>query len=68
MNYRTVGKTGVKVSSLCFGTMSFGDTADEAESGRLYGASRAAGINFFDCANVYAQGRSEEILGAAYPG
>ena len=63
MNYRTVGKTGVKVSSLCFGTMSFGDTADEAESGRLYGASRDAGINFFDCANVYAQGRSEEILG-----
>ena len=63
MNYRTVGKTGVKVSSLCFGTMSFGDTADEAESGRLYEASRDAGINFFDCANVYAQGRSEEILG-----
>ncbi len=63
MNYRTVGRAGVKVSSLCFGTMSFGDTADEAESGRLYGASRDAGINFFDCANVYAGGRSEEILG-----
>ena len=63
MDYRTVGQTGVKVSSLCFGTMSFGDTADEGESAKLYGASRDAGINFFDCANVYAGGRSEEILG-----
>ena len=63
MDYRTVGKTGVKVSPLCFGTMSFGDTADEGESAKLYGASRDAGINFFDCANVYAGGRSEEILG-----
>ncbi len=63
MDYRTVGRTGVKVSSLCFGTMSFGDTADEGESARLFGAARDAGIDFFDCANVYAGGRSEEILG-----
>lgn len=63
MDYRTVGRTGVRVSRLCFGTMSFGDTADEAESARLFGAARGAGINFFDCANVYAGGRSEEILG-----
>ena len=64
MDYRTVGRTGVKVSALCFGTMSFGDTADEAESARLYAAARDAGITFFDCANVYAGGRSEEILGS----
>ena len=63
MDYRTVGRTGVKVSSLCFGTMSFGDTADEGEAARLFAAARDAGINFFDCANVYAGGRSEEILG-----
>lgn len=63
MDYRTVGRTGVKVSPLCFGTMSFGDTADEAESGRLFRAVRGAGITFFDCADVYAGGRSEEILG-----
>ena len=63
MDYRTVGRTGVKVSPLCFGTMSFGDTADESESARLFGAARDTGINFFDCANVYAGGRSEEILG-----
>lgn len=58
-----LGRTGIKVSQLCFGTMSFGGDADEAESGRLYAACRDAGINFFDCANVYSQGRAEEILG-----
>ena len=63
MDYRTVGRTGVKVSNLCFGTMSFGDIADETESGKLFARARDAGINFFDCANVYAGGRSEEILG-----
>ena len=58
-----LGRTGIKVSQLCFGTMSFGGDADEAESGRLYADCREAGINFFDCANVYSQGRAEEILG-----
>lgn len=63
MDYRLLGKTGVKVSSLCFGTMSFGDIADEKVSGEMFHQCRDAGINFFDCANVYAKGRSEEILG-----
>ena len=63
MEYVNLGTTGVKVSTLCFGTMSFGDDADEETSGQLYQRSREAGINFFDCANVYAGGRSEEILG-----
>ena len=63
MEYRVLGRTGVKVSSLCFGTMSFGDIADEAESARMFNRCREVGINFFDCANVYAGGRSEEILG-----
>ena len=63
MDYRILGRTGVKVSSLCFGTMSFGDIADEAESARMFQHCRDAGINFFDCANTYAGGRSEEILG-----
>jgi aryl-alcohol dehydrogenase-like predicted oxidoreductase len=63
MDYRVLGRTGVKVSPLCFGTMSFGDIADEAESAKMFHACRDAGINFFDCANVYAGGRSEEILG-----
>lgn len=63
MIYRTLGRTGVKVSSLCFGTMSFGGIADEAESARMFHRCREVGINFFDCANVYADGRSEEVLG-----
>lgn len=63
MEYRTVGKTGVKVSSLCFGTMSFGSTADEETSKAMYNRCREMGINFFDSADVYARGRSEEILG-----
>ena len=43
--------------------MSFGDIADEAESARMFKRCRDVGINFFDCANTYAGGRSEEILG-----
>ena len=63
MEYRVLGRTGVKVSQLCFGTMSFGSTADEEASAAMFHLCREAGINFFDCANVYAAGRSEEILG-----
>ena len=63
METTLLGRTGVRVSRLCFGTMSFGREADEAESGRMYAACRDAGIDFFDCANVYSEGRAEEILG-----
>jgi aryl-alcohol dehydrogenase-like predicted oxidoreductase len=63
MNYKLLGKTGVRVSALCFGVMSFGGDADEATSAAMFERCREAGINFFDCANVYAGGRSEEILG-----
>lgn len=63
MEYRILGRTGVQVSQLCFGTMSFGDIADEETSAEMYLRCRDAGINFFDTADVYADGRSEEILG-----
>ena len=63
MDTVTLGQTGVQVSKLCYGTMSFGGDASEDESARLYSACRNAGINFFDCANVYSKGRAEEILG-----
>lgn len=63
MKYRTVGKTGVQVSSLCFGTMSFGGNADEETSKAMFKRCRDAGINFFDTANTYSNGRSEEIVG-----
>src|SRR5918996_2471940 len=63
MKYRVLGRTGVQVSQLGLGTMSFGGDADEAESASMYRACREAGINFFDCADQYNKGRSEEILG-----
>lgn len=63
MEHKWLGRTGVKVSPLCFGTMSFGGDADEAESARMYAACRETGINFFDCADAYSKGRAEEILG-----
>ncbi|MGI2328211.1 aldo/keto reductase [Planococcus sp. YIM B11945] len=63
MEYRTLGKTGIEVSSLCFGTMSFGGIADEETSRAMFNRCREEGINFFDCANVYNNGASEEILG-----
>ncbi|MEM8858994.1 MAG: aldo/keto reductase [Chloroflexota bacterium] len=63
MEYRFLGNTGVQVSELCFGTMTFGDPADEEESAAMYAACRDAGVNFFDCANIYNKGYSEEILG-----
>ena len=63
MKTKLLGRTGISVSELCFGTMSFGGDADEATSAEMYKAVRDAGINFFDCANEYNKGRSEEILG-----
>ena len=68
MKFKPLGRTGVQVSELCFGTMSFGGDADEATSATLYRACREAGINFFDTADQYSQGRSEEILGRLMKG
>ena len=61
--YRYLGNTGVKIAPLCMGTMSFGGAADPDEAAALFRRCREAGINAFDCANVYEDGRSEEILG-----
>jgi aryl-alcohol dehydrogenase-like predicted oxidoreductase len=63
MNYKQLGQTGLQVSQLCFGTMSFGGDADEEQSVAMFNAARDAGINFFDCADAYSKGRAEEILG-----
>jgi aryl-alcohol dehydrogenase-like predicted oxidoreductase len=63
MNTKPLGRTGVQVSELCFGTMSFGGDADEAESAKMYKACRDAGVNFFDTADQYAKTKSEQILG-----
>jgi aryl-alcohol dehydrogenase-like predicted oxidoreductase len=63
MKYNLLGRTGVLVSELCFGTMSFGSEADDAEAARMFAACREAGINFFDCSNNYSGGQAEAILG-----
>jgi aryl-alcohol dehydrogenase-like predicted oxidoreductase len=63
MHYTTLGNTGLTVSKICFGTMSFGGDADEPVSEKLFNKCREAGVNFFDTANAYSRGRSEEILG-----
>ncbi len=73
MKYVNLGKTGMKVSQLCLGCMSFGDPDNwvhkwalrEEESREVIKAALDQGINFFDTANVYSLGRSEEILGRA---
>ncbi len=63
MEYKYFGKTGIKVSQLCLGAMSFGGIADYEASREIYKTGREAGINFIDCANVYQKGVAEEYLG-----
>lgn len=70
MQYRRLGRTGLKVSALCLGTMNFGWSADQETSFRIMDAAVEAGINFFDTADVYSRwiagnkgGESETIIG-----
>ncbi len=63
MEYRFVGKSGLNVSELCLGAMTFGREASEAESHQMLDRFAAAGGNFIDTADVYSQGVSETILG-----
>ena len=63
MEYRNLGRSGLKVSPLCLGTMMFGDRTDAAEAGRIVASARDAGINFIDTADVYAKGESEKVVG-----
>lgn len=60
---REFGPNNLKNSSLCFGTMQFGEGANEKDSQEMYEACRESGINFFDTAFVYTGGKSELILG-----
>ncbi len=70
MEHRTLGRTGVSVSSLCLGTMMFGawGNTDHDDCVRIIHRALDAGINFVDTADVYAGGESEEILGRALAG
>ena len=65
MDYRGLGRSGLKVSPLCLGTMMFGGPTDEATSGRIIARAREAGINFIDTADAYNNGRSEQVVGRA---
>jgi aryl-alcohol dehydrogenase-like predicted oxidoreductase len=65
MEYRTLSTTDLKVSRLCFGTLTFGSQTDEAAAWRIVDRCLDAGINFFDTANVYNKGAAETILGRA---
>jgi aryl-alcohol dehydrogenase-like predicted oxidoreductase len=68
MEYRRMGRTGLKVSELCLGTMTFGYSSDEAESKAMVDLCFDAGVNFFDTADGYTTGQSEIILGKALKG
>ena len=63
MEYRSLGRSSLQVSSLCLGTMMFGERTDLAESSRIVSAARDLGVNFIDTADVYAKGESERITG-----
>ncbi|TBU74884.1 NADP-dependent oxidoreductase [Pseudomonas daroniae] len=65
MHYRSLGKSGLKVSPLSLGTMMFGGATDETESRRIIDQARDLGVNFIDTADVYNAGISEEITGRA---
>jgi aryl-alcohol dehydrogenase-like predicted oxidoreductase len=68
MDYRNLGRTGVKVSPLCLGTMMFGRSADEKESVAIVQAALERGINFIDTADAYSAGASERFVGNALEG
>jgi len=65
MNYRKLGRTGVRVSPLCLGTMNFGGATSEPESIQMIHQALDAGINFIDTANMYNKGESERVVGNA---
>jgi aryl-alcohol dehydrogenase-like predicted oxidoreductase len=68
MEYRLLGRTGVRVSPLCLGALNFGDATGEADAVRIMHAAFDAGLNFVDTANVYSDGRSETIVGKGLAG
>ena len=68
MEYRLLAGTDLKVSRACMGTMTFGSQVDETAAQEMMDRCLEAGINFFDTANSYNKGRSEEILGRVFKG
>ena len=65
MEFRRLGESGLEVSVICLGTMTFGDRTDNATAHRIVASALDAGINFIDTADAYVKGASETIVGAA---
>src|SRR5450755_2914305 len=65
MQYRQLGRSGLKISPICLGTMMFGGPTDEAASTRIVAKAREAGVNFIDTADAYSNGNSEQVVGRA---
>jgi aryl-alcohol dehydrogenase-like predicted oxidoreductase len=69
VEYRTLGDSELRVSEICLGTWTtFGGSLDEAAASALVDAAFESGVNFFDTANIYSDGRSEEVLGRVLAG
>ncbi len=65
MDYRSLGRSGLKISPICLGTMMFGGATDEPTSAGIIDSARDAGINFIDTADAYSSGGSEQVVGRA---
>src|SRR5246127_885843 len=65
MQYRQLGRSGLKVSPICLGTMMFRVPTDEGTSSRIVARAREAGVNFIDTADAYSKGGSEQVVGRA---
>ncbi len=68
MEYRNLGRAGLKVSEICLGTMTFGNGADQDGATKMVNTALDAGLTFFDTANSYVGGTSETMLGVALKG
>ena len=66
MEYRRLGRSGLQISAVVLGTMNFGRPTQKNEAFQMVDVSIDAGINLFDCADIYAQGASERMLGEAF--
>ncbi|MBK0091295.1 aldo/keto reductase [Erwinia sp. S59] len=65
MQYRYLGRSGLKVSEICLGSMMFGGATDEATAQRIIADASASGVNFIDTADMYNKGESERVVGRA---
>src|ERR1700744_1042093 len=65
IEYPQLGRSGLKISPICLGTMMFGGPTDEATSARIIAKAREAGVNFIDSADTYNKGNSEQVVGRA---